>query len=101
MSGADRLSSFQGSLKDDAPPAYAKGALEAHWNAGKGRFDRALQLIENDASKDAAWVRAHLHRRKGEDAEAAKWYDKAGRRPSGFAPGPEWDDIAGALLLHI
>jgi hypothetical protein len=101
MSGADRLSFFQASLKDDAPPAYAKGALEAHWNVGKGRLSRALEVIEKDASKDAAWVRAHLHRRKGEDAEAAKWYDKAGRSPSGFAPGPEWDEIAGALLLHV
>ena len=101
MSGADRLSSFQASLKDDAPPAYAKGALEAHWNVGKGRLSPALEVIEKDASKDAAWVRAHLHRRRGEDAEAAKWYDKAARSPSGFAPGPEWDEIAGALLLHV
>lgn len=101
MSETDRLSSFQASLKGDAPPPYAKGPLEAHWNVGKGRLGRALELIENDAGKDAAWVRAHLHRRKGEDAEAAKWYAKAGRPPSGFQPGPEWDEIAGALLLHI
>jgi hypothetical protein len=101
MSGGDRLSTFQASLNADAPPGYAHGPLEAHWNVGKGRLARALELIENDASRDAAWVRAHLHRRKGEDAEAEKWYGKAGRSPSGFAPDPEWDEIAGALLLHV
>ncbi len=100
MSGADRLSSFQASLKDDAPPGYAKGPLEAHWNVGKGRFARALELIEKDASNDAAWVRAHLHRSRGEDEEAAKWYERADRSPAEIEVDREWDEIAAGLLLH-
>ncbi|HET7714876.1 MAG TPA: hypothetical protein VFK86_04550 [Bauldia sp.] len=98
---SDQVRSFRESLKDDLPPSNAKGPLEAHWHVGKGRLAKALELIDRDASKDAAWVRAHLHRRKGEKAEAAKWYERAGRSPSQQTVDQEWDSIAAGLLLHI
>jgi hypothetical protein len=95
------VEAFRKSTALNAPPAGTEGPLKAMWHAARGEWDKAHAIVQDDESKDAAWVRAHLHRRKGEDAEAAKWYDKAGRSPSGFAAGPEWDEIAGALLLHI
>ncbi len=103
MSGSDQhaqLAALQNSLKDDKPPANLSGPLEAHWHAGKGNFARALQLIEKDTSQDAAWVRAHLHRRKGESDQAATWYDKAGRNPSLSPVDMEWSEVAAGLLLH-
>jgi hypothetical protein len=104
MSGSDQLllvAALQDSLKDDNPPDYVKGPAEAHWNVGKGNFAKALALIEKDVSKEAAWVRAHLHRRRGKTAAAGDWYAKAERPPSTLDLDREWSEIAAGLLLKV
>jgi hypothetical protein len=105
MAGSEQLAlvaALQTSLEhDDAPPTGTDGPLEALWHVGKGNYERAQALLEPDFSKEAAWVRAHLHRRRGEDAEAADWYGKAGRNPSTDPVDKEWNQIAAGVLLNV
>ena len=62
------IAALQTSIEQDMePPSGITGPLAAHWHVGKGNLDKAMELLKSEAGKDAAWVRAHLHRRKGED----------------------------------
>ncbi|MER0238099.1 hypothetical protein [Fulvimarina sp. MAC8] len=52
-------------------------ALEA------GEWDRAHSIVQNDASREAAWIHAHLHRIEGDRGNADYWYNRA-NRPKNF-----------------
>ena len=88
------------SLNDDSPPDDLSGPLLAHWHSGKGDRKSALQVLDGDTSKAAAWVRAHLHRRSGENRDATEWYRLAGQKPSTDSVDVEWSSIAGILLAR-
>ena len=95
------VDAFRKSTELNAPPAGTAGPLAALWHVGKGDWKKAHAIVQDDESRAAAWVRAHLHRRKGEDEEALTWYEKAGRSPSEIEVDREWDEIAAGLLLHV
>ena len=81
-----------------APPAGLVPTLEALWWATKGDWQRAHKLVQDEASADAAWVHAYLHRVEGDLDNARYWYTQA-RRPEAAGPlDAEWDAIAAALL---
>ena len=44
-----------------------------------GDWDGAHQMVQDDASAEAAWVHAHLHRIEGDLDNANYWYRKAGK----------------------
>ena len=91
---------LQNSIRDDdGPPEHFTGALKALWHVGKGNYEHASQLLDSDFSRDAAWIRAHLHRRKGEEEEAAGWYRKAGKSLSTDPIDQELSQIAAGILL--
>ena len=69
-------------------------ALQA--DAG-GEWDRAHRLVQNDASAEAAWVHAYLHRKEGDLANAGYWYGRAGRPVATTGLSQEWQEIAAAL----
>ena len=94
------LEAFKRSLKEGKPPGGLSVELRALWHAAKGGWDDAHLLIQNEASADAAWVHAHLHRIEGDLGNAGYWYRRAGRPKSEQALPSEWDEIAGALLLQ-
>ncbi len=82
------------------PPDGLSGPVLALWHAGKGEWDKAHEIVQDDESKDAAWVHAHLHRVEGDEANAGYWYRRAGR-PHCYDPvDNEWQSIAVALLVH-
>ncbi|MGD9538683.1 MAG: hypothetical protein AB7P52_15420 [Alphaproteobacteria bacterium] len=89
---------FKRSLKEGAPPDGLRAELRALWHAAKGGWDEAHRLVQDEASADAAWVHAHLHRIEGDLDNAGYWYRRAGRPKSERALPAEWDEIAGALL---
>lgn len=89
---------FQESLAGAKPPAGLAPALLGLWHDGHGHWDEAHRCVQDDASADAAWVHAYLHRKEGDDGNAAYWYARA-RRPRADAPlAEEWAAIAQALL---
>ncbi len=94
MNAAD----FRQNLRDAAPPADLNGPLRALWWAGMGDWDQAHRIVRDDASREAAWVHAYLHRVEGDIPNARYWYAQA-RRPESRAPlDAEWDEIVAALL---
>ena len=94
------LPGFSASLSGDAPPEGLRPALEALWRAAKGDWDGAHRLVQDDSSREAAWVHAYLHRVEGDLGNARYWYGRADRSPASGPLEAEWDEIAGALLAR-
>ena len=93
------IEDFRATLGDTAPPSGASAALRALWHAGRGDWDAAHGVVQDEGDADCAWVHAHLHRQEGDLGNAAYWYRRAGRP---VAQGPiegEWREIAAALGL--
>lgn len=89
---------FKATIRDAAPAVEWSAPLQALWWAAKDDWERAHILVQNEASAEAAWVHAYLHRVEGDLPNARYWYAKA-HRPESADPLPaEWDTIAAALL---
>ena len=89
---------FRQRLGDATPPSELSGPLYALWCAGTGDWDQAHRIVMDDASREAAWVHAYLHRVEGDIPNARYWYAQA-RRPESRAPlESEWEEIVAALL---
>ena len=89
---------FKESLTATAPPAGVAGPLGGLWWAAKGDWDRAHKAVQDDESRDAAWVHAYLHRVEGDAGNAAYWYGQAKRPVASGALDAERTAIVTALL---
>jgi len=52
------LATFRGSLGKSEPPRGISSALLALWWVGKGKWERAHDIAQNDAVKQDEWARA-------------------------------------------
>jgi hypothetical protein len=91
------FAAFKDSLAGAEAPRDVDGPLKGLWLAAKGEWDAAHVLVQDDPSREAAWVHAHLHRVEGDLDNAAYWYGMAGRPVSRAALEAERDEIAKAL----
>jgi len=92
------MAEFKASLSGAAPAPHLGAPLAALWWAANGDWDQAHKLVQDEASADAAWVHAYLHRIEGDLGNANYWYRRAAKP---IATGPletEWDGIASTLL---
>jgi hypothetical protein len=89
---------FERSLSDPAPPPGLSPALEALWYERRGDWTRAHDIAQDDDGEDAAWVHAYLHRREGDQDNAAYWYRRAGRPVVRGNLEQEWRAVVSALL---
>jgi hypothetical protein len=89
---------FRRSLSRTKPPAGLAPALTALWWAGKDKWERAHDIVMDDASKECAWVHAYLHRVEDDLANAQYWYRAAGKPAAAGPLKSEWDAIVRALL---
>ena len=94
------LETFRQSLADPAPAAGIGAALEALWHDARGDFDRAHQLAQSEEGARGDWVHAYLHRREGDQGNAAYWYRRAGRPFCRDTLDSEWEAIARTLLAE-
>ena len=74
------------------------GALLALWWDARGDWDRAHQIAQDVVGRDGAWVHAYLHRKEGDQGNAAYWYQQAGRPVERGELGAEWEGIVAELL---
>jgi hypothetical protein len=91
------LEQFRETLKDSTPPDVSD-ALRALWYDGRRDWDRAHSVAQDLHTEAGSWVHAYLHRKEGDQGNAAYWYRRAGKP---IASGPleaEWEAIASALL---
>jgi len=86
--------------KGAKPGAEWSGALRGLWHDARGDWDGAHRCVQEDQSREAAWVHAYLHRKEGDLGNAGYWYARAGRRPPerGADLAAEWEEIARALV---
>ena len=89
---------LRASLTGGEPPKGLPGPVAAMWRAAKGEWDKAHALVQDDESKAAAWVHAHLHQIEGDEANAGYWYRRAGKAPDTGPLAQEWDSIVAGLL---
>jgi len=92
------LTEFKASLAGAAPAATLSPPLAGLWWAGKGDWDRAHKIVQDDDTHEAAWVHAHLHRIEGDLGNASYWYRQARQPVAKDALDVEWERITSALL---
>ena len=89
---------FNHTLDMGAPPEDFSKELKALWWERKNYWDKAHDIVQNLPGKDAAWVHAYLHRKEGDEDNAAYWYNKAGQSIPGMDLNEEFREIIKALL---
>ena len=91
------LDDFKKTLTANRPPALTP-ALVALWHDGRGDWDRAHEVAQDVPDPDGAWVHAYLHRKEGDDSNAAYWYRRAGKPVARTSLADEWETIVTAFL---
>ena len=91
------LQAFKASLEQESPPELPIPLL-ALWHEAKGDWNRAHELVQNDPTRESAWVHAYLHRKEGDLGNARYWYSRANRSPADGSFEAEWEQIAQAML---
>lgn len=90
---------FEKSVAEGASPPAGLGApLQALWLDARGDWAGAHAMAQAAGGRDGAWVHAYLHRREGDDMNAAYWYGRAGRAAAAGELAAEWRAIAAELL---
>ena len=92
------VADFIASLGGAAPAPELNAPLAGLWWAGKGDWDEAHRTVQDDNSREAAWVHAYLHRVEGDLGNAGYWYRQAGQVAAKDSLDAEWQRIAAALL---
>lgn len=86
-------------LASPTPPDGLPPLVAALWHDAKGDWDTAHQIAQDVDDADGAWVHAYLHRKEGDEGNAAYWYRRAGRPVAmHLSLEEEWLQIAAALL---
>ncbi|SCB37454.1 hypothetical protein GA0061099_1005650 [Bradyrhizobium yuanmingense] len=94
MNVADFIASIGGA----APASDLNAPLAGLWWAAKGDWDRAHTIVQDESSREAAWVHAYLHRVEGDLGNAGYWYRQAGQPAAKDSLEAEWERIAATLL---
>jgi hypothetical protein len=92
------LTEFKETLSEAAPLDSLPPLLAVLWWEGKGDWNKAHDLLQDDNSLDGSWIHAYLHRKEPDPANAAYWYRRAGKPVASGDFETEWDEIAMALL---
>ncbi|MEM6342851.1 MAG: hypothetical protein AAF927_03190 [Bacteroidota bacterium] len=92
------LESFRQSLSAEKPPAGLNRGLIALWYDGKGDWERAHDIAQDDGGNDGDWIHAYLHRKEGDNWNANYWYRRAGKQMPDMSLAQEWESIVSVLL---
>lgn len=94
------LEEFKKSLAASIPPKELDNPLKAMWLEARGDWKIAHQAVQEEESRQAAWVHAHLHRKEGDPSNAQYWYARAGQDTSHLSLEEEWAHIVKSLLAE-
>ena len=92
------LDEFRNSFSQQSPPPRLTQALMGLWWDAKGDWTRAHESAQQDEGHDGSWVHAYLHRKQGDQGNAAYWYSRAGKAVCREPLDAEWLSIAKTLL---
>ena len=91
------LSEFTELLESNVPPDVSP-ALVALWHDARGNWDAAHDTAQAIDDATGAWVHAYLHRKEGDESNAAYWYRRAEKPVARDSLRAEWERIVTALL---
>jgi hypothetical protein len=92
------IGEFRASLAGTAPVPALAPPLAALWWAAKGDWDAAHRIVQDESTREAAWVHAYLHRVEGDLGNAGYWYRQAAQPVAKDSLDAEWERIAVSLL---
>lgn len=92
------LEEFRTALSDSSPPPSLTPLLCALWHDARGDWQKAHSVVQEIEGPEAAWVHAYLHRKEGEEVNAAYWYRRALQPIARNSLESEWEGIVLALL---
>ena len=92
------LAEFKESIRRAEPPLELTAPLLALWHDGRSDWDAAHQVAQDIDSPDGAWIHAYLHRKEGDLANAAYWYQRAKKPECRDSLDAEWASIVTAML---
>jgi len=92
------IDEFRKSLSKAEPPAGLTLALRGLWWDAKCDWPQAHEAAQQDNGRAGSWVHAYLHRKEGDESNAAYWYSRAGKRVCHDSFDDEWLSIVTALL---
>jgi len=93
--GAMTIDEFRASRADQLD-----GPLLALWWDAKGDWNKAHEVAQEVEAADGAWVHAYLHRKEGDQGNAAYWYRRAGRPIAKGDLRDEWERIDEEMLAR-
>lgn len=93
-----KAADFKASLSGASPAPQLDAPLAALWWAAKGDWDQAHKIVQDEDTRDAAWVHAYLHRVEGDLGNAAYWYRRAEKPGASGSLQAEWETMLSALL---
>jgi hypothetical protein len=94
----EKIDTFKSSLNESHPPLSLSLALRALWYDAKNDWHKAHDLAQEKENNDGSWVHAYLHRKEGDEFNAAYWYRRAAKPVCKLTLQEEWEQIAKALL---
>jgi hypothetical protein len=90
---------FKISLQQSVPPAGISKYLLAIWYDGKGNWEKAHDIVQQDESdKTNNRIHAYLHRKEGDDWNAGYWYKRSSTTFFNGSLDDEWLMIVMDLL---
>jgi hypothetical protein len=92
------LDELRATLMHSEPPPRLPLLVHALWLVGRGDWNGAHAIAQEIETSDGSWVHAHLHRKEGDEGNAAYWYQRAGRPVCTSDLAEEWEHIARSLL---
>lgn len=92
------LATFRDSVSGMAPPDGLSRALQALWHDARDEWDTAHGLVDDSTDPDGCEVHGYLHRREGDDGNAAYWYRHAGRPVARGPLDEEWQALVQRLV---
>ncbi|MEP7274497.1 MAG: hypothetical protein ABI882_23605 [Acidobacteriota bacterium] len=93
-----KVEDFISSIEGPGPPDGSSPYLTALWHEKRGDWTTAHEIVQAIDDRTAAWVHAYLHRREGDQSNAAYWYGQADRSLPAASLDEEWEQIVEALL---
>ena len=92
------LDDLKQSLAGAGPPEGLTTPVLALWHDARGDWDGAHRTVQDLETPAGAWIHAYLHRKEGDESNAAYWYRRAGKPVARGSLAAEWAEIAEALL---
>jgi hypothetical protein len=89
---------FLNTLQLEHPPDHFPPLLRALWYEKKGDWNTAHRLVQTIHTPRACRIHAYLHRRNGDNENAAYWYQKARQPYPSVDPEKEWEILLAKLL---